>query len=304
MSAEERYPPPATDELVCEITPPRVSTRRVILRSLARRRLFLLGAVVIVALVVVAAFAPWIAPHDPYKQELRNTKAAPSLEHPLGTDTLGRDTLSRLIYGSRTSLLVGIVAVIISGAIGATLGTVAGFFGGWMQAIIMRFIDALMTFPMILLALTLAALLGGGLRNVVIALGISMVPPYARLMNALTISIKERDYVAALRSMGARRLRIVGVHILPNAVPPVLVFATLQIGAAILAEAGLSFLGIGIDPPGAAWGAMVSEGYRYLLTNPILSLAPGLAIMIVVFAFNMAGDGLRDAVDPRLRGTL
>ena len=228
----------------------------------------------------------------------------PTWDHLLGTDTLGRDTLSRIIYGSRTSLIVGIVAIFVASFIGNVLGLIAGYFGGKTYTIIMRFIDALMTFPMILLALTIAAVLGGGLKNIVIALGISMIPPYARLMCGQVLHIKQNDYVTASHAIGASNVRVMLRHVAPNCFPPLIVLMTMMIGGAILAEAGLSFLGIGINPPGAAWGAMVSEGYRYLLTTPILSFAPGLAIMLVVFAFNMAGDGLRDALDPRLRGTL
>jgi ABC-type dipeptide/oligopeptide/nickel transport system permease subunit len=212
--------------------------------------------------------------------------------------------LSRIIYGSRTSLLVGIVAIFIAAAVGMLLGLIAGYFGGFTNTLIMRFIDALMTFPMILLALTIAAVLGGGLKNVVLALGVSLISPYARLMRGQAVSVKENDYVMAGRSIGASNIRIMLTYIAPNCFPPLIVLMTMMMGSAILAEAGLSFLGIGINPPGAAWGAMVSEGYRYLLTNPILSFAPGLAIMLIVFAFNMVGDGLRDALDPRLRGTI
>jgi peptide/nickel transport system permease protein len=168
----------------------------------------------------------------------------------------------------------------------------------------MRFMDALMGFPMILLSLVIAAVLGGGIHNVIIALSVATIPGYARTIHGLTLSIKENDYIMAQRAMGAGNLRTMIVHILPNALPPMIVLVTLQLGALILAEAGLSFLGIGIKPPGAAWGAMVYDGYRYLRTSPVLSFAPGLAIMLVVFAFNMVGDGLRDALDPRLRGLL
>jgi ABC-type dipeptide/oligopeptide/nickel transport system permease subunit len=168
----------------------------------------------------------------------------------------------------------------------------------------MRLVDALMSFPMILLALVIASVLGGGLKNVMVALGIGLVPGYARLMCGQVLIIKENDYVIAGRSIGASNLRIMLAHILPNSFPPLIVLMTMMMGMAILAEAGLSFLGIGIEPPGATWGAMVSDGYKYLLTNPMLSFAPGLAVMFVVYAFNMVGDGLRDALDPRLRGTL
>ena len=252
----------------------------------------------------MAVFSPLIAPYNPYAQNLDNVMAKPSLAHWLGTDTVGRDTLSRIIYGSRTSLIVGVVALGLAAGIGMFLGLVAGYFGGITNLIIMRFIDTLMTIPMMLLALTIAAVLGGGLTNVIIALGIALIPTYARLMCGQAMAIKQNDYVTAARSIGAGNLRTMIRHVAPNCFPPLIVMMTMQIGITILAEAGLSFLGIGINPPGAAWGAMVSEGYRYLTTNPMLSFAPGLAIMLVVFAFNMIGDGLRDALDPRLRGTL
>jgi ABC-type dipeptide/oligopeptide/nickel transport system permease subunit len=170
--------------------------------------------------------------------------------------------------------------------------------------IIMRIMDLLISFPMIILALFLAAILGGGIQNVIIALGVSALPGYARVMHGLTLSIKENDYILSERAMGSGDLRTMFIHILPNALPSMIVLITLQLGMLILSEAGLSYLGVGIKPPGAAWGAMVNDGYRYLLTNPMLSFAPGIAIMLVVFAFNLVGDGLRDAIDPRLRGTL
>jgi peptide/nickel transport system permease protein len=282
----------------------RPSHRALFLRVFFGRKLVIFGSIIIAVFVLTAIFAPLLAPYGPYEQNLDMTLAKVSLQHPLGTDTLGRDTLSRLIYGARTSLLVGFVAVGVASLIGLTLGALAGSGGRRVHAVIMRIIDMQMAFPFTLLALTLAALLGGGLKNVIIALGISMIPPYARVMCAQTASIKERDYIRAQRSMGAGRLRTLLRHIAPNALPPMIVLMTMQLGTAILAEAGLSFLGIGIQPPGCAWGAMVSEGYRYLASDAILSIAPGLSIMIVVFAFNMVGDGLRDAIDPRLRGTL
>jgi peptide/nickel transport system permease protein len=273
-------------------------------RVMFRRPIVAVSMLFIVLVVVVAIFGPWLAPYDPYDQNLSLSLAQPSLSHPLGTDALGRDVLSRLIYGSRNSLMVGIVALGVAAIFGMTLGLLAGYFTGWPNNVIMGFIDALMCFPMILLALVLATLLGGGMRNVMIALGIAMMPGYARLMCGETLSVKENEYVLAERASGASNLRIMLRHILPNCLPPLIVLATMQIGAAILAEAGLSFLGIGIEPPAAAWGLMVEDGRPYLLTNPLLSFAPGLSIMIVVFAFNMVGDGLRDAFDPRLRGTI
>jgi ABC-type dipeptide/oligopeptide/nickel transport system permease subunit len=262
------------------------------------------GAAVIILMVLVAIFAPLLAPYDPYVPDMQDSLASPSSEHWLGTDNLGRDNLSRLLYGARTSLVVGLSAVASALVLGGLLGTAAGLFGGIVQTIIMRIVDTLMAIPMLLLALTLAAVLGGGLKNVVIAISISMIPPFARLMCAQTLSIKERDYVISLRSMGATHWRVMFGHVMPNAYPAVLVFGTMMIGHAILAEAALSYLGIGVIPPGAAWGAMVNTGFPYLLTRPWMSIAPGISIMLLVFAFNMVGDGLRDVLDPRLRGTM
>ncbi len=273
-------------------------------RVLFSRGLVVFGVIIILLVIVVAVFAPLLAPYDPYEQYWDQTLLNPSSHHLLGTDSLGRDVLSRLIFGSRNSLMVGIVALGIAAIFGMSMGLIAGYFGRWINTIIMRIIDAMMSFPMILLALVIAALLGGGMRNVMIALGIAMLPGYARLMCGQVLSVKENDYVLAEHAAGAGDLRIMLRHILPNCFPPLIVMVTMQIGAAILAEAGLSFLGIGIEPPAAAWGLMVEDGRMYLMTNPILSFAPGLAIMLVVFGFNMVGDGLRDALDPRLRGTI
>jgi peptide/nickel transport system permease protein len=283
---------------------PRTSERQRFLRVLFSRRIVIFGTVVILLVILTAFFAPLLAPYDPYDQDLSSSLAQPSNQHLLGTDALGRDTLSRLIFGSRNSLMVGVVALAIAAAIGITLGLIAGYTGGWAYTIIMRLVDSLMCFPMIVLALVIATLLGGGMKNVMIALGISMLPGYARLMCAQVLSVRENDYVLAARASGAENIRIMLKHVLPNCFPPLIVLMTMQIGGAILAEAGLSFLGVGIEPPAAAWGLMVNDGRVYLLSNPLLSFAPGLAIMLVVFGFNMLGDGLRDALDPRLRGVL
>lgn len=262
------------------------------------------GAVVIIIMVVAAIFAPLLAPYDPNVPDMRDSLAKPSSQHLLGTDQIGRDTLSRLIYGTRTSLAVGLSAVAAALVIGGLLGTAAGFLGGIVQTIIMRIVDTLMAIPMLLLALTLAAVLGGGLKNVIMAISVAMIPPFARLMCAQTLTIKERDYISSLRSMGATRSRTVLGHVMPNAYPAVLVFGSMQIGHAIMGEAALSYLGIGITAPAASWGSMVNGGFPHLLTNPVMSIAPGFCIMLVVFAFNMVGDGLRDVLDPRLRGTM
>jgi peptide/nickel transport system permease protein len=284
--------------------PPRVSEWRRFNRVFFQRKLVIFGIIVLSLLIIAAIFAPWLAPYNPYKGVLAESLAQPSLKHLLGTDIEGRDTLSRLIYGARTALIVGFVTTITAALAGIVLGLVAGYFGGIINAVIMRCMDAIMGFPMLLLALLLAAVLGSGIQNVIIALSVATLPGYARVMHGLTLSVKENDYILAGQAMGSDNRRIMLNHILPNTMPPMIVLITLQLGGIILAEAGLSFLGIGIRPPGAAWGSMVYDGYRFLLSNPVLSFAPGLAIMLVVFAFNMVGDGLRDALDPRLRGIL
>lgn len=285
-------------------TNPRVSEWRRFFRVFFGRGLVIFGTVIMVILIITALAAPLLAPYDPLKQELRNKLAPPSSDHLLGTDPFGRDTLSRLIYGARISLFISIGAITVAALVGIIAGLLAGFYGSWVNAIIMRFVDTLMSIPMILLALLVAALLGGGVFNVIMALGVAMVPIYARLMCGQVLAVREQDYILASRSMGASNFRILWRHILMNAFPPIIVVITMQVGTAILAEAGLSYLGIGITPPTPSWGSMVSNGFPYLLTNPLLSFVPGVAIMIVVFAFNMVGDGLRDTLDPRLRGVL
>jgi len=286
-----------------EVHPAKSEFKR-IARVFIKRKLAIIGMIVVIFIILVAFCAPLLAPYNPYKVDVSQKLQSPSWQHLLGTDTLGRDTLSRIIYGSRTSLMVGLFAIAIAAIIGQPLGLIAAFFGGKTHSVIMRLIDALMSIPMILSALVIGTLLGGGLKNVIIALGIGMIAVHARIMCAQALTIMQNDYILAAKSLGASNLRIMLRHVLPNSFPPLLVLVTIEMGICILAEAGLSFLGLGIAPPGAAWGSMVSDGYAYLTTHPILSFAPGLAIMLVVFAFNMVGDGLRDALDPRLRGTL
>lgn len=292
-----------TSVVTAEVSP-RYSEFKRVIRVFFGRPLAMIGFVIIALLIITAIFAPLLAPYDPYKRDLPAKLQQPSSEHLLGTDALGRDTLSRIIYGSRTSLVIGIVAVGAATIIGQFLGVIASYFGGIVYAFIMRFIDALMSIPPILIALVIASIIGSGLGNVIIAVGFGMIAPQARVMCGQALSIKQNDYVLLGRAMGASNARIIVGYILPNSFPPLIVLATMQIGAAILLEAGLSFLGIGISAPGAAWGSMVNDGYRYLLTHPVLSIAPGIAIMLVVFGFNMMGDGLRDALDPRFRGII
>jgi peptide/nickel transport system permease protein len=282
----------------------RTNELRRTLKVMIDRKVVAAGLVVTLVTIIVAIFAPWIAPYDPYDQDLKSIRLGPSSSHLLGTDRLGRDVLSRVIVGTRVSIMVGVVAVVIAGALGMTLGLLAGYFGGWINTIVMRFIDALLALPPMILILAIATLLGGGLRNVLIALGIGMMPTYCRLMCGQILSIKENDYITAARSIGASNWRLMLRHLLPNSFAPLLVLLTTNLGTAILLEASLSFLGIGIMPPTPTWGGMVNEGYEYLISTPLLSVAPGLVIFIVVLSVNMVGDGLRDALDPRLRGTL
>jgi peptide/nickel transport system permease protein len=284
--------------------PPRVKEWRRFARVFFSRGVVVFGLVCVLAFLVVAAFAPLIAPYDPNSQDRANALQGPTRAHLLGTDNFGRDILSRIIYGSRVSLMVGVLALGIAAIIGIFLGLIAGYFGGWAYMIIMRAIDALMAFPMLVLALLIAALLGGGLVNVMIALGIALIPGYCRLMCGQVMSIKENDYIMAERSMGSSDLRVMLKHAFPNCMPPLIVMITMTIGMTIMTEASLSFLGIGIQAPTASWGAMINTGYQFLLINYSMSLAPGICIVFVVFGFNMVGDGLRDALDPKLRGVL
>jgi peptide/nickel transport system permease protein len=284
--------------------PPKTSEVLRIIKTMFRRKVVIIGAVVVFILILTAIFAAQLAPYNPIKQNLRIALQQPSSAHILGTDEIGRDILSRIIYGSRISLMVGFIVSSIACVFGTTLGLIAGYSNTVINNIIMRFIDALMAVPALVLALAIGTALGGGLKNVMISLGIALIPGYCRLVCAQVLSVKEIEYVTASRSLGANYARILLRHILPNAFPPILVLVTFNMGSAILAEAGLSFLGIGVSPPTATWGSMVSGGQQYLLTNPLLSLAPGIAIILVVVGINLVGDGLRDALDPRLRGII
>jgi peptide/nickel transport system permease protein len=287
-----------------ESTPARVSETRRFLKVMFGRWVVIFGTVIILLLILVAIFAPLLSPYDPNETHLSLTLQPPSAEFRLGTDDLGRDLLSRIIWGSRISIMVGVVAVTIAGIFGMGLGLIAGYYGGWIQSVIMRFIDALMAIPPLLLILAIAAVLGSGLFNVLIAIGVGLMPTYCRLMCGQILALKENDYVTAARAIGASNRRIMFLHLLPNSFPPLLVLITLNMGSAILMEASLSFLGIGISPPTSTWGALIANGQTLILDHPLLSFAPGVCILLVVLAFNMVGDGLRDALDPRLRGTL
>ncbi len=285
-------------------TPVRVNEVRRFTRLFLGRGVVAFGVVIVLLLIFIAIFSPLIAPYDPYETSLRETLLPPSGQHLLGTDTLGRDILTRIMYGTRTSLMIGMVAIFVSGIIGSTLGLLAGYLGKWAFTIIMRLMDALMAFPMIILALIVASMLGSGIMNVIIALTVGLIPGYTRLMCGQVLSTKENDYILAEHSLGADKYRIMLRHILPNSFQPVIVYMTMMLGQTILAEAGLSFLGIGVESPIPAWGSMISEGRDFLLMAPLLSFAPGFVLMLAVFSFAMVGDGLRDALDPKLRGIL
>ncbi|MGD0660716.1 MAG: ABC transporter permease [Syntrophorhabdales bacterium] len=290
--------------LIREEPLPRVDEFRRFVRVFLSRGVVVFGIVTIVLAILAAILAPLIAPYDPYAQSLDAVLQSPSLTHLLGSDALGRDTLSRIIFGTRITLVVGVGTVLIAACLGTVVGLIAGYFGGWTFTVIMRFTDGIMAVPPLLLALVIAALLGTGVRGVVIAISFALFPGYIRLICGQVLSVKENEYVMAARSVGVGRMGIMFRHILPNCLSPLIVQMTMMMGLAIITEATLSFLGLGIKPPSAAWGSMVYDGYKYLIMKPILSIAPGVAIGLVVFAFNMIGDGLRDAIDPRLRGTL
>jgi len=259
-----------------------------------------LGGVIVICLL--AATAPWIAPYDPLAQDYDSLLQPPSLEHPFGTDRIGRDILTRVIYGTQISVMVGIVAVGIAIAIGVPLGLVSGFMGGVVDNVIMRFMDALLAFPRLILALAIVAVLSPGALNVMIAVGVGSMPVYARLMRSQALSIREHQYIEAAHSLGTPGLRVMLRHILPNAVSPIIVQATLGLGYAVLAEAGLSFLGVGVQPPTATWGSILNQGAPLLEQAWWVAFFPGLAIFVFVLCLNLAGDALRDILDPRLRG--
>jgi peptide/nickel transport system permease protein len=270
-------------------------------RRLARDRAAMAGLLVVVLLVVVAMLAPRIVPYDPNDQSFRIKLEAPSAEHWLGTDEFGRDILSRILIGTRVALGVGIVPVVMALVFGVTLGLISGYYGGGIDQVVMRLIDVMLAFPWLLLAIGIMAILGPGIQNVVIAVAIVYIPAFARIVRGSVLSIKEKEYIEAARAMGQPTSRILTRHVLSNAWAPIIVLSTLSIGQAIIYAAGLSFIGLGTQPPDADWGVMLTSGREYLRDAPWLGFFPGLAILITVLAFNMFGDGLRDALDPRLR---
>jgi ABC-type dipeptide/oligopeptide/nickel transport system permease subunit len=271
-------------------------------RRLARNPSAVAGAALVGALVLAALFAPLLTPYDPTQQALLSVLQSPSGEHLLGTDQLGRDLLARLLYGGRLTLFIGVFAVAVGMVVGVPLGVLAGYYRGWVDMVIMRVMDLMLSFTSFLLAMALVALLGVGLTNVIIAVGIATIPRFARLVRASVLTIREISYVEASHALGARDGRILSRHVMPNAVAPVIVQATLSMGSTVLTAAGLGFLGLGVQPPTPEWGAMLGEGRNYIFTSPYVTTFPGLAIFVAVLGFNLLGDGLRDALDPQLRG--
>lgn len=271
------------------------------LRRFVARRLVLVGVVLVFILVLIGLFGRFMAPYRPIAQDLTGVLAAPNARHWLGTDELGRDVLSRLLYGATISLQVGIAAVLIASVPGVILGTYVGYRRGLVDNVVMRVLDGVMAFPALILALTIVAVLGSNIFNVMLAIAVTSFPHYARLVRGQVLAVREYDYVLAVRSVGARDGRIIFRHIMPNVISPVLVQASLGVGFAIMAEAGLSFLGLGIQPPTPTWGSMIQVGFQYLETAPWLVMAPGTMIFMAVLGFNLLGDGLREAFDPHLR---
>ncbi|WP_336813372.1 ABC transporter permease [Bosea sp. MMO-172] len=270
-------------------------------RRLSKRKSALVGLAVVLFMVFVAVFAPLLAPYDPTAQSWTAVRKAPSAAHWLGTDEAGRDMLSRIIWGARASLMAGLTSVGIAMAIGVPLGLAAGFLGGFVDGFISRFTDAMLACPFLILAIALAAFLGPSLTNAMLAIGITATPFFIRLTRGQVLSIKGEDYVEAARAMGNPQWRVAARHILPNILPQLMVQATLTIAMAIIAEASMSFLGLGLQPPAPSWGSMLNSAQRFLSNAPWMALWPGIAIFATVLSFNLLGDGLRDALDPRSR---
>lgn len=269
--------------------------------NIVRHKMASLGAGLVLAVALSALFAPWLSPHDPLEQDVLQRLAAPSAEFPLGNDSFGRDILSRILWGGRVSLLVGTSAVLLAIVIGGALGMLAGYIGGTFDRVVMAAMDVLLSFPTLVMGLLVVAMLGPTVGNLILAITLTAIAPFARIARAPTLAIKERDFIEAGRALGFSNLRIMAVHILPNIIDEILVMASLWLATAIRTEASLSFIGLGVRPPTATWGGMIREGFENILDSPWLALFPSLAILVIMLGLNMLGDGLRDATDPRLR---
>lgn len=269
--------------------------------ALRKNRLSWVGVALLLLIVGVALLAPWIAPHDPLQQNIAYRLDPPSAEYWLGTDSYGRDVLSRLMYGARISLLVGFVSILIAMVVGSALGILAGYVGGLVDQLVMGLVDVLLSFPALLLGLMVAAMLGANLHNLIIAIALTEIAPFVRVARAPTISLKQRDFVEAGRALGFSPWRLMGVHILPNMISDVIVLGSMWMASAIRTEASLSFIGLGVPPPTATWGSMIREGFENILDAWWLVVFPCIAILVTVLALNLLGDALRDAIDPKLR---
>lgn len=259
---------------------------------------------IIVLFLLAAVFAPLLTPYSPFEQDLKEALKGPSQQHLLGTDNLGRDILTRLLYGARISFITSILSGVWGAVIGTALGLVSGYYGRLPGQIIMRITDAMISIPPIIINMVLAAVIGGNLFGISVVIGVTIIPTYIRMVNGVVLSLKENDYVLAARLIGQNPAQIMLKHLLPNCFTSLIVIFTMNLGTSILQEANLSFLGVGITAPTPAWGTMISEGYKYLIREPRLAILPGLCVVLIVVAFNIVGDGLRDALDPRLRGKL
>ena len=269
--------------------------------QLKKNKLAVVSLFVLIAIILVAIFAPFIAQYDYREQNAKLSNASLSAEHPLGCDKLGRDIASRLIYGTRQSLQMGILAVAIGAVIGITIGSISGYFGAWVDNLCMRLLDIYQAIPMFLLCVALAAILGPSLRNAIIALGFGVVPGFARIMRASVMTVREKEYIDAARSINCGTGRIIMKHIIPNAIGPMIVQITMGVGSCVLSGAALSFIGLGVQPPIPEWGTMISDAREVMRQYPTQALFPGICVMITVLACNLLGDGLRDALDPRLK---
>jgi peptide/nickel transport system permease protein len=270
-----------------------------IVRTLLSDPWTVLGAAIVIAFLAMAILAPWLAASDPERGNIISRLQPPSTQHWLGTDGLGRDLMSRLLYGARLSALIGVLAIVVSGSIGTTLGALAGYFEGWVDTVVGRTVDTLLAFPGILLAILVLAVLGPGLNSVILAVGIFGIPTYARVVRATVLSVKQLDYVEAAQALGARHLTILARHVMRNSWAPIIVLTSLNFGTAVLTASALSFLGVGVQPPSPEWGAIIAEGRQYIRVAPHVTTITGLFIFVTVLGFNLLGDGLRDATDPR-----
>lgn len=270
-------------------------------RRFARNRGAVFGLGVLVIIVLMSIFAPLLAPYDPLAQGVGPALQRPSLEHWAGTDSFGRDLLSRIIYGARIALIVGVVSVALAMLIGVTLGLAAGYYGGWLDIVVMRVMDGLFAFPIIILAIAMMAIMGFGVLNVIIAVAVGFIAPFARVTRADVLAVKEEPYVEAARLAGVSSPAVITRHVLPNVMAPIIVQAALRVSGAIITEAGLSFLGLGPPPPNPVWGSMIAEGRNFIVMAPHVSTFPGIALMLAIVGLNLLGDGLRDTLDPRLR---